>query len=123
MNCAKCNDPIPNGEECNYLGKALCEDCYILALSPPKTCDVAAVHSAKKHRESMGQRGTDGLTDLQKNIVDFVNDKGKATKAEIAAHFELKGPELDKQFAVLRHCEVLKARKEPDNIYIVAFDA
>jgi hypothetical protein len=122
MECAKCNDPIPKGEECSYLGNVLCEDCYIMALSPPRTCDVAAVHSAKKHREAMGHTGTDGLTDLQKEIVNFVRDKGKATKAEIAGHFDIKGTELEKQFAVLRHCEVLKARKENNQIYIVLFD-
>lgn len=123
MNCAKCNDAIPAGEECSYLGKTICEDCYIMTVSPARTCDVAAVQSATKHREAMGQSGTDGLTELQKKMVYFITEKGKATKAEIASEFTLKPWELDKQFAVLRHCEVLKAKKEDNMIYIVPFDA
>ncbi|MDW7651817.1 MAG: hypothetical protein SCK29_13100 [Bacillota bacterium] len=122
MECAKCKDPIPAGEECNYLGKTICEDCYIVALSPPRTCDVAAVQSATKHREAMGQSGTEGLTALQKEIVEFIRERGKATKQEIAEKFEMKQWELDKQFAVLRHCEVLKAKKVDDTVYIVLFD-
>lgn len=121
MNCEKCNDPIEKGEECNYLGKVVCEDCYIMAVSPARTCDVAAVHSAKKHREAMGQTGTEGLTELQKNIVNFIKEQGKATKAEIAKEFQMKQWELDKQFAVLRHCEVLKAKKVADKVFIVPF--
>ena len=123
MECAKCNDVIPEGEECNYLGKVICEDCYILALSPPKTCDVAAVHSAKKHREAMGHSGTEGLTQQQKEIIDFITEHGQVTKPEIAEKFALKPSELERQFAVLRHCEVLKAKKDGDKIYIVPFDA
>lgn len=123
MECAKCNDLIPTGEECQYLGKTLCEDCYILAISPTRTCDVAAVHSAKKHRESMGQTGIEGLTELQKDIVNFIKEQGKATKQEIYKKFDLKETELEKQFAVLRHCEVLKGKKEGDKIYIVLFNS
>ena len=122
MECTKCNDVIPKGEECNYLGKMVCEDCYILAVSPPKTCDVAAVHSAKKHREAMGQTGTEGLTDLQKDIIAFIKEN-QVTKPEIAQKFNLKQSDLERQFAVLRHCEVLKAKKVDDKIYIVPFDA
>ncbi len=123
MECAKCKDSIAQGDEHNYLGNVLCEDCYIVALSPARTCDVAAVHAAKKHRESMGQEGTEGLTELQKEMVSFIKEQGKATKAELAKKFELKDWELDKQFAVLRHCEILKGKKEGNKVYIVLFDA
>ncbi|EEG76554.1 helix-turn-helix domain-containing protein [Dethiobacter alkaliphilus] len=123
MECVKCNDPIPKGEECNYLGKVVCEDCYIMSVSPPKTCDVSAVHAAKKHREAMGHTGTEGLTDLQKDIVNFIKEQGQVTKPQIAEKFALKQSDLERQFAVLRHCEVLKAKKDGDKIYIVPFDA
>jgi len=30
--------------------------------------------------------------------------------------------ELEKQIAVLRHCELVKGRKEEDGVYLVTFD-
>ncbi len=123
MECNICKDPIPEGEECQYNGKVICEDCYIETLSPPKTCDVAAVYAAKKHRAALGQSGTEGLTDQQKEIVEFVKENGKVTKQGIAEKFGLKPYELERQFAILRHCEILKGKKEGSNVYIVPFDA
>lgn len=62
----RCQEEIPQGKEMNYMCKILCEDCYVDAISPPKTCDVAAVYSAKLARKLARQKGTKGLTDLQK---------------------------------------------------------
>jgi predicted HTH transcriptional regulator len=122
MECARCKQLIPEGEECNYNGKVLCEDCYIQAIEPLRTCDVAAVHSAKTHRAMYGQTGTDGLTELQKNIYEYVKKQGKATKPELISTFGLSALELDKQISILRHCELTKARKVENEIYIVLFD-
>ncbi len=121
MECDKCQDTIPEGEECRHLSQTLCEDCYIRIIDTSKTCDVAATHSAKRHRAALGQSGTEGLTDTQKDIYEFVKKQGKATKEEIAEKFEFTEWELNRQFSVLRHCEVLKAKKEGDMIYIVPF--
>jgi hypothetical protein len=55
MQCDRCQANIEPGEEEQHLGQTLCEDCYMDALSPVKTCDPWAVHSAKsfeKHAES-----------------------------------------------------------------------
>lgn len=123
MNCDRCQEIIPEGEVCNYRGQNLCEDCYMGALQPPKSCDVAAVYSAKIHRQATGQTGVEGLTELQKEIYHYLKEQGKATKLELQEKFDLPQWELDKQFAVLRHCELLKARKEGEKIYLVPFDA
>ena len=123
MNCERCQELIPEGESYNHRGKTLCEDCYIGAMQPPKTCDVAAVHSAKAHRESLGLKGTEGLTDLQKKLYTYIQDNGKATKQELAEHFKLPAWELDNQFATLRHCELLKGQKIDNEIYLVLFDS
>ncbi|CEJ08878.1 LIM domain, partial [Acididesulfobacillus acetoxydans] len=72
MNCERCGASLNEGEVYNYRGKALCEDCYVGALQPPKSCDVAAVHLAQKHREHLGETGTQGLTELQKDIYDYI---------------------------------------------------
>jgi len=123
MECAKCQEPIPEGDEHSYCGQTLCEDCYIRAISPTKTCDVAAVHAATTHRARAGQIGTEGLTELQKDICEYLAKQGKATRPELAETFKLKDWELEKQIAVLRHCELLKARKEGNAIYLVPFDS
>lgn len=122
MECAYCRQTIPEDEECNYLGKVLCEDCYIRAAEPLRTCDVAAVHSAKTHREMAGQTGMDGLTQQQKTICEYVIKHSKATKQELCGEFGIAAYELDKQIAILSHCEILKARKIDNEIYIVPFD-
>lgn len=116
--CEKCKAEIPEGDEMKLHGKIVCEDCFVAGVQPPKTCDVAAVHSAKMHRQMAGQTGTEGLTELQKNIYEFVKYKGKVTKDELVEHFELPLTEIERQFSVLRHCELLKGTKEGQNIYL-----
>ena len=121
MNCDRCGELIDEGESYNHRGKVFCEDCYIGALQPPKTCDVAAVHSAKTHRETLGHTGTQGLTDLQKKIYNYIQEHGKVTKQELTDYFKLPAWELDNQFAILRHCELVKGQKVGNNIYLVCF--
>lgn len=118
MICEKCRVEIPVGDEMKLHGKIVCEDCYVAGVQPPKTCDVAAVHSAKMHRQMSGQTGTEGLTDMQKEIYDYVKEKGQATREELAEHFALPWSEMERQFAVLRHCELLKGKKEGNKVYI-----
>ena len=122
MECQKCKQQIPEGESCNYYGKVLCEECYIQETEPLRTCDVAAVHSAKTHRAMFGQTGTDGLTEQQKNIYEYIIKQGKATKQELCDQFGLTSMDMDKQMAILRHCELLKGRKIDNEIFIVPFN-
>lgn len=122
MECARCNQTIPEGESYERYGKTLCEDCYIIAIEPPRTCDVAAVHAAKTHREMLGQTGAEGLTEQQKNIYEYIKKNGKATKPELISTFGMSSAELDRLIAVLRHCELIKARKMEDEVFIVPFD-
>jgi len=113
MICDRCKHDIPEGEDVfQHYGKKLCEDCYVGALQPPRSCDPTAVDSARATREMMGQQGTDGLTPLQKRIYQLV------LREELMSSFELPGWEMEKQFAVLRHCELIRACKENDKIYI-----
>jgi len=123
MNCERCGDLLIEGEIYNHRGKNLCEDCYVGALQPPRSCDVAAVHLAKKHRELSDQTGTEGLADLQREIYNYIKLKGKLTRQELMEYFKLPDWELEKQIAILRHCELVKGRKEADKVFLVLFDA
>lgn len=39
MQCDRCKNVIEEGEEREHAGRILCEDCYMDALSPARTCD------------------------------------------------------------------------------------
>ncbi|AKL94103.1 hypothetical protein CACET_c05930 [Clostridium aceticum] len=109
MICSNCQEPIPKGEEMQHWGAVLCEDCYVDAISIPKTCDVAAVYSAKSARKHAGHTGTEGLTDLQKEVYEYVKaNDGKVPFGTLMKKFELSDGEMRRVFAPLRHCELLK---------------
>ena len=105
-----------------HLGETLCEDCYIDIRFPPKVCDPWAVYSATRSRQALGLKETEGLTDLQKQMCEFIRNKGRVTWEELMRNFNLTESQLQNQFAVLRHCELIKGRKEGDGIFLVTFD-
>lgn len=59
------------------------------------------------------------MTDLQKEIYGYIQSQGRVTMADIKARFNLSEAELNNQFAILRHCQLLKGKKEGDTVYIV----
>lgn len=122
MECSRCKERIPEDEACHLNGKILCEDCYVQAVEPLRTCDVGAVYSAKTHRAQAGQKGTDGLTELQKKIYLYVVEQGRRTREQICEDLEISPLEFDKQMTILRHCELLSGRKMEDGVFIIPFE-
>ena len=122
VKCDRCLREISVEDNYQYLGKTLCEDCYIKLRDPHKACDPWAVYLATRSRASQGIRGTDGLTDLQRRIYDFVKDNGKVTGERLIERFNLDESELQTQLATLRHCELVKGYKENGEIYLALFD-
>lgn len=122
MICSKCHEEIPEGEEMNFMGNVLCEDCYVDAVSMPRTCDVAAVYNAKLARKQAGHKGSEGLTELQKDIYEYVKVNGKVTPEDLANKFQLSPSELQRQFTTLRHCELLKGTKIDGEMYILIME-
>ncbi|ACV64989.1 conserved hypothetical protein [Desulfofarcimen acetoxidans DSM 771] len=121
MQCDVCQEKIEDNDKFDYLGKTMCEDCYIAALHRPRSCDPAAVSSAVHSRKQMGHTGTQGMTELQKNIYEYIKEKGKVEKDKLAEIFNLSPLDAEKQFAIMRHCELLKGMKEGNTIYITTF--
>jgi hypothetical protein len=121
MKCHRCGREIRDGDSCTYLGETLCDDCYMDARFSAKACDPWAVYTATRTRETSGLNGAEGLTELQKAIYEFVKSKGKALTEEVIENFNISRDELESQFAVLRHCELVKGRKEGDRFYLVPF--
>jgi len=123
MKCSRCGGEIHENEGRTHLGETLCDDCYLDATTTVKACDPWAVYTATRSRELSGQEGTEGLTGLQQSIYEFVRERGKVTGEEIMANLDINQSELETQFAILRHCELLKGRKEGDKVYLVPFEA
>jgi hypothetical protein len=110
MECDRCHGNIGSGEEKQHLGQTLCEDCYMDALSPVRTCDPWAVHSAKsfeKHAES-----PPALTMIQSEILSILKETGGIEPQALLGKLKpkLTQKELEREFAALRHME--KARGE-----------
>ncbi len=120
--CARCKVEVANEDSYSHRGQELCEDCYMGALQAPKSCDVAATQHAIKHRRAAGQTGTEGLLEIQQKIYEYIKKEGPATRKQVMDYLNIPEWELDKQVAILRHCELVKGRKSNDKIYLVPFD-
>jgi len=88
-------------------------------LSPPKACDPWAVHSAQTFLKGKDKLST--LTALQLKIVDYIRGRGEATIEEMIENLKLTEKEIRREFAVLRHMEIVKATKKGDKIFYILF--
>jgi hypothetical protein len=118
MQCERCGLFLKDEEAYNFHGKVLCEDCYFYVINPPKACDPMAVASALSIRRQLGQSGTRGLTELQRQIYSIIEQRGRVTKEELLESIKIKPEELERQLAILRHCELMRAFKEGDKVYL-----
>jgi hypothetical protein len=118
MQCGCCGVLLKEGETYDFHGKVLCEDCYFYETNPPKACDPMAVAAALSIRKHLEQSGTTGLTELQKQIYRIIEQREKITKDELLKILDIKSEELERQFAILRHCELIRGFKEGDKIYL-----
>jgi len=107
MMCDKCGDEIRAGEERELHGRTLCEDCYMDTLSPAKTCDPWAVHSAKSFMKQSG--GALQLNPVQRKILEILKETGGVEPKELAERLQIKPANLERELAALRHMEKIRA--------------
>jgi len=119
MHCERCKNPI-QGEAYEYRGERLCEDCYLEALNPPRACDPWAVYSAKKMLQ--GKDALKQLSPLQAKIVEYLRQRREARIDEVAAALGIGETELRREFASLRHMEIVKATKRGDEVLLTLFE-
>jgi DNA-directed RNA polymerase subunit RPC12/RpoP len=117
--CSKCGKTLEKHQCYEYQGNLFCEDCYMDILSPPKACDPWAVHSAQTFLKGKDKLST--LAPLQLSIVNYIKKKGEATLEEMIENLNLTEGELRREFAVLRHMEVLRATKKEGKILYILF--
>ena len=106
MECERCKEPIESGEEREFAGRVLCEDCYMDTLSPAKTCDPWAVHSAKSFARTGGAAPV--LNPLQKQILEYLQEIGGVEPRQISERFQVKPSDLEREIAALRHMEKIR---------------
>ena len=106
MECDKCGDGIQDGDPRELHGQTLCEDCYMDALSPPRTCDPWAVHSAKSFIKEATREPE--LTARQTQILDILRETGGADVNTLLERLQIKLSELEREIASLRHMEKVR---------------
>ena len=120
MKCDRCGREVSKEDSFSRQGQTLCEDDYIDVMSSQeKTCDPWATYLSTRTRERAGQKGEEGLTDMEKKIYEFVRSKGRATRQEVTAKFRLSAEDLDPQLHVLMHSELIKEHSEGGTMYLI----
>lgn len=119
MQCERCKSVI-RGEPYEHRGEELCEDCYLEALNPPRACDPWAVYSAK--RTLGGKDPAKFLSPLQTRIVEYLREHKEAKVDELAAALGVSETELRREFAALRHMELVKGAKRGTEVFLTLFE-
>ncbi len=119
MLCQKenCRAEIEDGEEREFHGLFLCDDCYMDALSPARTCDPWAVRSAglaKEHGDTTEHGGG-----LQQKIIDLIKKSGGLSQTELAEKLSVRPGDIEREIAALRHMEKIRAAMQDGKKVIV----
>ena len=108
MQCERCKKKIGKGEEIEFRGQTLCEDCYMDRLSPPRACDPWAVYNAKSLSSENGTQQF--LTERQKKILELLEETGGAELEFLVDKLGTSSSDIEREIATLRHMEKIKAR-------------
>lgn len=76
ITCPACRKEISGVEYIKVNGRMICEECYLEEQQRIKFADPVAVRSKKLFRKMNGLEGTEGLTELQKAIYEFIVSSG-----------------------------------------------
>lgn len=115
--CTKCQVECEEVELRDVSEQRLCEDCYIDSVELSQTCDPWAVHSAKNLVASQGLR----LTPDQEKLLELVKAEKEIGFSEVADRLGFTTKQLQEDFTVLRHMELLRAAKKGDGKVITLF--
>ena len=94
--------PLEEADARRHGGEILCEDCYMDALSPPRTCDPWATYTASRLKEQ-------ALSPAGERIVERIRMEPRPTFEELMELTGLDAKALEREIAALRHAELLKA--------------
>lgn len=106
IKCERCKNVIAVDEERELYGQILCEDCYMDLLSPTKTCDPWAVHSAKTLVQN--EHNELELDPIQRKILSILRDEGPQSPRNLCGRLQIRETDLEKAIAALRHMEKVR---------------
>ena len=117
MNCERCKVAIEKGDEMEYSGQILCEDCYMDALSPARACDPWKVYSAKSFEKHTGGLA---ITELQAQILEILKATGGIPRPGLLERLKGKitASQLERELATLRHMEKTRAEKRGNQVFV-----
>ncbi len=122
IRCEKCRLALARGEKYSHGGKDLCEDCYMEAVSVEDLRSAVGAYRpgwiGKK-----GLSGAEELLPIQEAILNLIKERKRVTREEVLEEPNLSSLELEKNFAVLRHCELAKGEKVGKQVYFTTFGA
>ncbi|MBI2287870.1 MAG: hypothetical protein HYU83_02630 [Chloroflexi bacterium] len=119
MKCSRCGREISEQQSYVYKDKVFCEDCLMDIGLSSKDCDPWATYVDTHTRASLGLEGTDGLTETEKKVYEFVKRQGRATRQQVMRHLGLSEPELNAQLTPLLHADLVKERSESGKMYLI----
>ncbi|MCD6151066.1 MAG: hypothetical protein J7J70_05370 [Deltaproteobacteria bacterium] len=110
MKCDKCHQECTDDDLIEYGSQQLCEDCYMDSVSPLKACDPWAVHSAKQSTQTADVQ----LLPIQKKMLKAIETQKAVLPELLAELLDITPRELQRNFAILRHMELLRGFKGED---------
>ena len=119
VNCNRCNREISEDRSYVHQGKILCDDCLMDIGLSVKECDPWATYVDTHTRERLGLKGTEGLTETEKKVYEFIKSKGRVTREDVMAEFSLSKLDLNAQLIPLMHSELVKEHSEGDTMYLI----
>jgi hypothetical protein len=112
MKCERCGALIRTGEEMQYTGRTICEDCYMDIPSPSRACDPWAVYTAKSFP------GSDPvLTENQAKILQVLEETGGIEPARLAERLNMSLRDLGERIrnaAAYGECTGTDAQRKKD---------
>lgn len=104
--CASCQSKVPEDELHDYAGRLLCDDCYMDALSPAKTCDPWATYTASRLTNQE-------LSPAQESVLMVLKKLGQANMEQLLEGTGLDQKQLEREIATLKHMELVGGKLTP----------
>ena len=117
--CQGCGQEVGEEELILHEGERLCEECYFDRCHRIKVCDPWGERSKRVFREMAGLEGTEGLTEVQAKIYELIRSRDGASPEEIGREFGLSPAEVQNEFAILRHCQLVKGKRAEGKMLFV----
>ncbi len=118
MKCDRCSQTTQKDDQREHFGQMLCEDCYMDALSPVRTCDPWAAHSAKSFEQHNSDPAV--LNSTQTKIIQILKETGEIAPEALLHRMEgnVTKPQLEREFATLKHMGRVGAEKRDGAIFL-----